>query len=74
MNRLRGVNGSTIIDDSYNASPMAIAAALKIASIRSEAPCQRDCDIGLTNEFGELSPRAHQAVGITVTLSGSNGL
>ena len=61
MNRLRGVNGSTIIDDSYNASPMAIAAALKTL-YSLEAP-QRIAILGSINEFGELSPRAHQAVG-----------
>ena len=61
MNRLRGVNHSVVIDDTYNSSPMAVAAALKtLYSI--DAP-QRIAILGSMNEFGELSPRAHEAVG-----------
>ena len=61
MNRLRGVNGSILIDDTYNSSPMAVAAALK-ALYSIDAP-QRIAILGSMNEFGELSPRAHEAVG-----------
>ena len=61
MNLLRGVNGLTIIDDSYNSSPMAVAAAFKTV-YSLDAP-QRIAILGSMNEFGELSPRAHSAVG-----------
>ncbi len=61
MNRLRGLEGSTIIDDSYNSSPMAVAAALK--TLYSIEVSQRIAVLGSMNEFGELSPRAHEAVG-----------
>ncbi|MFZ1812626.1 MAG: UDP-N-acetylmuramoyl-tripeptide--D-alanyl-D-alanine ligase [Candidatus Saccharimonadales bacterium] len=61
MNRLRGLQDSILIDDTYNSSPMAVAAALKtLYSI--DAP-QRIAILGSMNEFGELSPRAHEAVG-----------
>ena len=61
MNQLRGVNGSILIDDSYNSSPMAVAAALKTV-YSLDAP-QRIAILGSMNEFGELSPKAHDAVG-----------
>lgn len=61
MNVLRGVVGSTIIDDSYNASPMAVEAALKTL-YAIDAP-QRIAILGSMNEFGELSAGAHTAVG-----------
>lgn len=61
MNRLRGVNDSVIIDDSYNSSPMAVAAALK--TVYSLDSPQRIAILGSMNEFGELSPKAHEAVG-----------
>lgn len=61
MNVLRGVNGSTLIDDSYNSSPMAVAAALK-ALYTIDTP-QRIAILGSMNEFGELSQKAHDAVG-----------
>jgi UDP-N-acetylmuramoyl-tripeptide--D-alanyl-D-alanine ligase len=61
MNILRGVNNTTLIDDSYNSSPMAVAAALKtLYSI--DAP-QRIAILGSMNEFGSLSGKAHDAVG-----------
>ncbi|MEO5690561.1 MAG: Mur ligase family protein [Candidatus Saccharimonadales bacterium] len=61
MNILRGVNGSTIIDDSYNASPMAVEAALSTLYM-IDAP-QRVAVLGSMNEFGELSQTAHESVG-----------
>jgi UDP-N-acetylmuramoyl-tripeptide--D-alanyl-D-alanine ligase len=61
MNILRGVSGSMLIDDSYNASPMAVAAALKTL-YQIDAP-QRIAILGSMNEFGSLSPKAHEAVG-----------
>lgn len=61
MNVLRGVKGTTLIDDSYNSSPMAVAAALK--TLYSLDVPQRIAILGSMNEFGEMSPRAHEAVG-----------
>lgn len=61
MNMLRGVNGSTIIDDSYNSSPLAVASALR-ALYQMQVP-QRIAVLGSMNELGEMSVEAHQTVG-----------
>lgn len=61
MNLLRGVNGATLIDDSYNSSPLAVAAALK--TLYGIAAPQRIAILGSMNEFGHLSQKAHEAVG-----------
>lgn len=61
MNVLRGVNGSTLIDDSYNSSPLAVKAALQTL-YNVEGP-QRVVILGSMNEFGELSQQAHEDVG-----------
>jgi len=61
MNLLRGVEGSTIIDDTYNASPLAYEAALKTL-YAVEAP-QRIAILGSMNELGNSSPQAHEKVG-----------
>lgn len=61
MNVLRGVQGSTLIDDSYNSSPLAVLAALtSLYEIESQ---QRIAILGSMNEFGTLSKKAHETVG-----------
>lgn len=61
MNVLRGVQGSTLIDDSYNSSPLAVLAALtSLYEIESQ---QRIAILGSMNEFGTLSQKAHETVG-----------
>lgn len=61
MNPLRGVRGSMIIDDSYNSSPTAAAAALQtLYSI--DAP-ERIALLGDMNELGETSEVEHQKLG-----------
>jgi UDP-N-acetylmuramoyl-tripeptide--D-alanyl-D-alanine ligase len=61
MQRLEGIKGATIIDDSYNASPEACRAALDVL-VRFEAP-QRIAVLGMMNEMGDYSERAHTEVG-----------
>jgi len=61
MNLLRGLEGSTIIDDTYNASPLAVAAALQTL-YKTDAP-QRIAILGSMNELGAISASAHEAVG-----------
>jgi UDP-N-acetylmuramyl pentapeptide synthase len=61
MQRLEGINGSTIIDDSYNASPAAVRAALDTL-YRVKAP-QKIAVLGNMNELGEYSKEMHEQVG-----------
>ena len=62
MQVLRGLNESTIIDDTYNASPLAVAAALHTLS-SIDAP-QRIAVLGSMNELGKVSAQAHEKVGL----------
>ncbi len=61
MRRLIGLNGSTILDDTYNASPEATKAALRTL-YGLDAP-QRIALLGNMNEMGEYSEQAHTEVG-----------
>lgn len=61
MRILKGVQGSTLIDDTYNASPIAVNAALDVL-YKAKAP-QRIAILGNMNELGDYSERAHQEVG-----------
>lgn len=61
MQILEGIKGSTIIDDTYNASPLADFAALDtLYAVRTE---QRVAILGSMNELGDYSRQAHEAVG-----------
>lgn len=62
MNLLKGVNGSIIIDDSYNSSPAAASAALQ-ALYSLQAP-QRIAVLGSMNELGNTSAEEHQKLGM----------
>ncbi|MDB5170176.1 MAG: Mur ligase middle domain protein [Candidatus Saccharibacteria bacterium] len=61
MQLLRGINNSTIIDDSYNASPVAMKAALD--TLYAMPAPQRIALLGNMNEMGKLSPDMHTDVG-----------
>lgn len=61
MQVLPGLKNSTLIDDTYNASPMAVAAALDVLHA-AEGP-QRIAVLGSMNELGEVSPQAHKDIG-----------
>ncbi len=58
---LKGLKNSTIIDDSYNASPIAVKAALDV--LYAQPANQRIAILGSMNEMGELSPDMHKDVG-----------
>lgn len=62
MNPLAGLNGATIIDDTYNSSPEAVVAAL---AALADAPVtgRRIAILGSMNELGPDSPRYHTEVG-----------
>lgn len=61
MQTLAGINGSTIIDDTYNASPEAVEAALTTL-YRLSAP-QKIVILGNMNELGTYSEGAHRQIG-----------
>jgi len=61
MQQLKGINNSTIIDDTYNASPEAVKAALDTL-YRLQAP-QKIAVLGNMNELGKYSEPEHIMVG-----------
>ena len=62
MNVLRGIQGTTIIDDTYNSSPAAAAAALQTLYSFTEAP-QRIAVLGDMRELGASSQVEHEKLG-----------
>ena len=61
MNVLRGKNDSTIIDDTYNASPEAVKMALE--TLMGFKAKKRIAILGSMNELGENSPEFHKDIG-----------
>jgi len=61
MQLLPGIKGSTLIDDTYNATPIAVKAALDVL-YKANTP-QRIAILGSMNELGPYSQAAHQEVG-----------
>lgn len=61
MNILKGANDTTIIDDTYNSSPIAASSALQ-ALYSLQSP-QRIAVLGDMNELGDLSNVEHEALG-----------
>ncbi|MFW0871102.1 MAG: glutamate ligase domain-containing protein [Patescibacteria group bacterium] len=59
---LRGTRSSVIIDDSYNASPIAVQAALEMFK-QVEAPARRIFLFGDMSELGEHTEETHIQVG-----------
>lgn len=58
---LPGVQDTTLIDDTYNASPAAVTAALDV--LYGTKASQRIAILGNMNELGALSPDAHREAG-----------
>jgi UDP-N-acetylmuramoyl-tripeptide--D-alanyl-D-alanine ligase len=61
MQILTGINDSTLIDDTYNASPVAVKAALDV--LYAAKASQRIALLGNMNELGDHSASAHKEVG-----------
>lgn len=62
MNVLRGIQGTTIIDDTYNSSPAAAAAALQTLYTFDSVP-QRIAVLGDMRELGSTSQSEHEKLG-----------
>lgn len=62
MNLLRGIDGTLIIDDTYNSSPAAAAAALQTLYSFDQAP-QRIAVLGDMRELGATSQSEHEKIG-----------
>lgn len=67
MQLLEGIKDSTIIDDTYNAAPAAVEAALQVLE-RTDAP-QRIAVLGSMNELGDFSVEAHRTIGASINAS-----
>lgn len=68
MRLLKGINGSVIIDDSYNSSPIAVQAGIDaMGAIQSAG--KRIVVLGDMLELGEFSVREHREVGALVASS-----
>jgi len=61
MNVLRGVQGTILIDDTYNSSPLAVKCALQ--TLYDLSVPQRIAVLGSMNELGESSAAEHTTVG-----------
>lgn len=61
LRRLRGINNSLIIDDTYNAMPDAVKAGLEMF-YKLEAP-QKIAILGNMNQLGALSAKTHKEIG-----------
>jgi UDP-N-acetylmuramoyl-tripeptide--D-alanyl-D-alanine ligase len=61
MNKLCGIRGATLIDDTYNSSPYAVIAALDYL-YETEA-IQRIALLGNMNELGDMSEQEHIVIG-----------
>jgi UDP-N-acetylmuramoyl-tripeptide--D-alanyl-D-alanine ligase len=61
MQVLPGIKRSTLIDDTYNASPLAVKAALDV--LYAARATQRIAILGGMNELGDYSRQAHHEVG-----------
>jgi UDP-N-acetylmuramoyl-tripeptide--D-alanyl-D-alanine ligase len=75
MNIIPGLNGSTLIDDTYNSSPDAVRAALE--TLKSITTAGRKIAIlGDMMELGKYSADEHRAIGreAAAVLGGSNAL
>lgn len=61
MRLLKGVNGSRLIDDSYNSSPDAVIAALE--ALKEFDAKNRIAVLGNMNELGDYAAKSHYKVG-----------
>lgn len=61
MQFLKGKNGTTLIDDSYNASPLSMQSAIE--TVKDIKAPRKVAIIGDMRELGEFSGQAHKTIG-----------
>jgi UDP-N-acetylmuramoyl-tripeptide--D-alanyl-D-alanine ligase len=61
MQKLKGIKNSVIIDDTYNASPVAVKMALD--TLYAQPAGQRIAILGMMNELGATSEAEHKKIG-----------
>ncbi len=61
LQKLKGINNSLIIDDTYNASPSAVKMALD--TLYSRSAIQKIAILGMMNELGAISEEEHKKIG-----------
>ena len=66
-----GLNGSTIIDDSYNANPASMKAAIHVLQ---QCRGKKILVLGAMAELGETSPQLHEEVGAYAKIQGIDRL
>ncbi len=71
--QIKEINGIQFIDDSYNANPDSMKAALR-ALVELDADGRRVAVLGQMNELGEESARGHREVGETAAALGIDEL
>ena len=67
LQRVAGINGATIFDDSYNANPLSVVAA---AEFLATVPGDNWLILGDMAELGDDAPRLHREVGEEVARAG----
>lgn len=68
LNIIEGVNGSIIIDDSYNANPASMKNALDVlgrvdSRLQGNVVSRKIAALGSMNELGKYSQKAHEEIG-----------
>lgn len=64
MRIIKGIKNTLILDDSYNASPLAVKAALKVLKeLKTEPNGRKIAVLGDMLELGEFSETAHREIG-----------
>lgn len=61
LQQLRGKEGATLIDDTYNASPLSMRLALE--TLYAQPQKQKIAILGMMNELGKISKTEHERVG-----------
>lgn len=74
MRVIAGIKGTTLIDDTYNSSPLAAHAAVQVLHDLPSGEHRKFAVLGDMLELGAASEAAHRELGEAVAASGADGL